>query len=114
MTHNDLQYFMGKYCDQVEVDTTVLWPCDPLLQAEIRCFQGAHYHHRMLEKQINRSEGELYAVGMRKCASARQLMAANVKVHIKAKRDEDGHIRVALPWEHVHNILHVDDLDNGL
>ena len=41
-------------------------------------------------------------------------MAANAKARIEAKRDEEGFVRVALPWEHVHNTLHVDDLDNGL
>ena len=59
-------------------------------------------------------EGELYAMGMKKCASLWRLMAANAKARIKAKRDKEGFVRVALPWEHVHNTLHIDDLDDGL
>ena len=41
-------------------------------------------------------------------------MVANTKAQIKAKRDEEGFIQVVLPWEHIHNTLHIDDLDNGL
>ena len=41
-------------------------------------------------------------------------MATNAKARIEAKWDKDGHIRVALPWEHVYNTLHIDDLYDGL
>ena len=41
-------------------------------------------------------------------------MVANAKAQIEAKWDEEGFMKVALPWEHVHNTLHVDDLDDGL
>ena len=41
-------------------------------------------------------------------------MVVNAKARIEAKRDEEGFVRVALPWEHVRSTLHVDDLDNGL
>ena len=68
----------------------------------------------MIVWKIDRLKGELYAMGMCKCASMRRLMAANTKARIEAKRDEEGFIQVALPWEHVCNTLHVDDLDNGL
>ena len=53
-------------------------------------------------------------MGMKKCASLRWLMAANAKACIEAKRDEEGFVRVALPWEHMRNTLHVNDLDDGL
>ena len=53
-------------------------------------------------------------MGMKKCASLRRLMVVNAKARIEAKRDEEGFVRVALPWEHVRSTLHVDDLDNGL
>ena len=68
----------------------------------------------MIAQKIDWLEGELYATGMKKCASLWQLMAANSKARIEAKRDEEGFVRVALPWEHVRNTLHVDDLDDGL
>ena len=38
----------------------------------------------------------------------------NAKARIEAKWDEEGFVRVALLWEHMHNTLHIDDLDNGL
>lgn len=41
-------------------------------------------------------------------------MAAIAKAWIEAKQDEEGFVRVVLPWEHVCNTLHIDDLDNGL
>ena len=113
-TSKDTQYFDGKYHDRAEVDAAVSQLCDPSLQAEIRHYCGAHYHHRMITKQIDRLEGELYVIGMKKCASVRRLMAANAKARIKAKRDEEGLIRVALPWEHIRNTFHVDNLDDGL
>ena len=68
----------------------------------------------MIARKIDRLEGELYAMGMKKCASLHRLMAASTKARIEAKRDEEGFVRVALPWEHVRNTLHVDDLDDGL
>ena len=68
----------------------------------------------MLAQQIDQLEGELYMIGMKKCTSAQRLMAANAKACIKAKWDEEGFVRVALPWEHMCNTLHVDDLDVGL
>ena len=40
----------------------------------------------------------------------RRLMATNAKARIEAKRDEEGFVWVALPWEHVH----IDHLDDGL
>ena len=65
-------------------------------------------------RKIDRLEGELYAMGMKKCTSLWRLMAANAKACIEAKRDKEGFVRVALPWEHTCNTLHIDDLDNGL
>ena len=53
-------------------------------------------------------------MGMKKCASLRRLMVANAKARIEAKRDQEGYIRVALPWEHTCDTLHVGDLDDGL
>ena len=110
----DTQYFDGKYHDRAKVDAVVCRLCDPSLQAEVRQYQAARYQHRMIAHKIDRLEGELYATGMKKCASVRQLMAANVKARIEAKRDEEGFVRVALPWEHMRNTLHIDDLDDGL
>ena len=68
----------------------------------------------MLVRRIDQLEGELYAMGMKKCASLRRLMAANAKARIEAKWDKEGFVRVVLLWEHMCNTLHVDDLDNGL
>ena len=110
----DTQYFDAKYHDRTEVDTAVSWLCDPSLQAEVRRYRAARYQHCMIARKIDQLEGELYTMGMKKCASLRRLMAANAKAHIKAKRDEEGFVRVALPWEHMRNTLHVDDLDDGL
>ena len=110
----DTQYFNAKYHDQAEVDVAVSCLCDPSLKAEVRRYRAAQYQHRMIVQKIDRLEGELYATGMKKCASLRRLMAANAKAHIEAKRDEEGFVQVALPWEHVRNTLHVDDLDDGL
>ena len=110
----DTQYFDAKYHDQAEVDAAVSRLCDPSLQAEVRRYRAARYNHRMIARKIDRLEGELFATGMKKCASLRRLMAANAKARIEAKRDEEGFVRVALPWEHVRNTLHVDDLDDGL
>ena len=110
----DTQYFASKYHDRAEVDATVSHLCDPSLQAELRRYRAVRYQHHMIARKIDCLEGELYATGMKKCASLRRLMAANAKAHIEVKRDEEGFVRVALPWEHVHNTLHVDDLDNGL
>ena len=110
----DTQYFDAKYHDRAEVDAAVSRLCDPSLQAEVRRYRATWYQHCMIGRKIDRLEGELYAMGMKKCASLRWLMAANAKARIKAKRDEEGFVRVALPWEHVHNMLHVDDLDDGL
>ena len=110
----DTQYFNAKYHDQAEVDAAVSHLCDPSLQAEVRRYRAARYQHRMIARKINQLEGELYAMGMKKCASLRQLMAANAKARIEAKHDEEGFVRVALPWEHMRNTLHVDDLDDGL
>ena len=110
----DTQYFDAKYHDRAEVDAAVSRLCDPSLQAEVRRYRAARYQHRMIARKIDRLEGELYAMGMKKCASLRRLMAANAKARIEAKRDEEGFVRVALPWEHVRNTLHVDDLDDGL
>ena len=110
----DTQYFDAKYHDRAEVNAAVSRLCDPSLQAEVRRYRSARYHHHMIARKIDRLEGELYVMGMKKCASLRRLMAANAKAHIEAKRDEEGFVRVVLPWEHTHNTLHVDDLDNGL
>ena len=109
----DLQYFTGWYPEKMEVDTAVSRICDPSLTAEIRHFRGATAWKHALEHQIDRLEGELYAVGMKRATCVQWLMAANAKAWIEAKRDEEGHVWVILPWEHVHNTLHVDDLDNG-
>lgn len=65
----------------------------------------------MLERQIDWLEGELYTTKIKKCTS---IMATNAKAHIEARQDEDRHIRVALPWEHMRNTLHVDNLDDRL
>ena len=110
----DTQYFNGKYHDRAEVDAAVSHLCDPSLQAEIRRYRAARYQHRMIARRIDRLEGELYATGMKKCASVRRLMATNARARIEEKRDREGFVRVALPWEHIHNTLHVDDLDDGL
>ena len=110
----DTQYFDAKYHDRAEVDAAVSRLCDPSLQAEVRRYRAARYQHRMIACKIEQLEGELYATGMKKCASLRRLMGANTKARIEAKRDEEGFVRVALPWEHVRNTLHVDDLDDGL
>ena len=110
----DTQYFDAKYPDRAEVDAALHRLCDPSLQAEVRRYRAARYQHRMIARKIDRLEGELYATGMKKCASLRRLMAANAKARIEAKRDEEGFVRVALPWEHTRNTLHVDDLDDGL
>ena len=110
----DTQYFDAKYHDQAKVDAAVSRLCDPSLQAEVRRYRAVRYQHRMIVWRIDRLEGELYATGMKKCTSLRRLMAANAKAHIEAKQDEEGFVRVALPWEHVCNTLHVDDLDDGL
>ena len=111
----DTQYFDAKYHDRAEVDAAVSRLCDPSLQAEVQRYRVARYQHRMIAQKIDRLEGEeLYAMGMKKCTSLRRLMAANAKARIEAKRDEEGFVRVALPWEHMHNTLHVDDLDDGL
>ena len=110
----DTQYFDAKYHDRAEVDAAVSHLCDPSLQAEVRRYRAARYQHCMIARKIDRLEGELYAMGMKKCASLRRLMAANAKARIEAKRDEEGFVRVALPWEHMRNTLHIDDLDNGL
>ena len=104
----DTQYFDAKYHDRAEVDVAVSRLCDPSLQAEVHCYQAVRYQHHMIARKIDRLEGELYAIGMKKCASLRHLMAANAKARIEVKRDEEGFVRVALPWEHVRNILHVD------
>ena len=113
-TNDNMQYFGGKYHNRAKVDTAVARLCDPSLQAKIQRHWGASYHHWMLTWQIDWLEGELYAVGMQKCASMRRLMAAIAKAWIEAKQDEEGFVRVVLPWEHVCNTLHIDDLDNGL
>jgi len=110
----DTQYFDAKYHDRAEVDAAVSRLCDPSLQAEVRRYRAARYNHRMIARKIDQLEGELFATGMKKCASLRRLMAANAKARIEAKRDEEGFVRVALPWEHMRNTLHVDDLDDGL
>ena len=110
----DTQYFDAKYPDRAEVDAVVHRLCDPSLQAEVRRYRAARYQHRMIARKIDRLEGELYAMGMKKCVSLRRLMAANAKARIEAKRDEEGFVRVALPWEQMRNTLHVDDLDDGL
>ena len=110
----DTQYFDAKYHDHAEVDAAVSRLCNPLLQAKVHHYRATRYQHRMIARKIDRLEGELYAMGMKKCASLRRLMAANAKARIEAKRDEEGFVRVALPWEHVRNTLHIDDLDNGL
>ena len=110
----DTQYFDAKYHDRAEVDAAVNCLCDPSLQAEVCRYHAVQYQHRMIKRKIDRLEGELYTMGMKKCASLQRLMAANAKARIEAKRDEEGFVRVALPWEHMHNTLHVDDLDDGL
>ena len=110
----DTQYFDAKYPDRAEVDAAMHRLCDPSLQAEVRRYRAARYQHRTIARKIERLEGELYATGMKKCASLRRLMAANAKARIEAKRDEEGFVRVALPWEHTRNTLHVNDLDDGL
>ena len=110
----DTQYFNGKYHDRTEVDAAISRLCDPSLQADLRRYWAARYQHRMIAQKIDHLEGELYATGMKKCASLRWLMAANAKARIEVKRDEEGFVRVVLPWEHVRNTLHVDDLDDGL
>lgn len=110
----DTQYFDGKYHDRAEVDMALARLCDPSLQAKVRCYRAAHYNHHTIARKINWLEGELYAMGMKKCTSLWCLLATNAKACIEAKRDEEGFVQVALPWEHTHNMLHVDDLDNGL
>ena len=110
----DTQYFDAKYPDRAEVDAAIHRLCDPSLQAEVHRYRAARYQHRMIARKIDRLEGELYATGMKKCASLRRLMAVNAKARIEAKRDEEGFVRVALPWEQMRNTLHVDDLDDGL
>src|ERR1700761_6818759 len=110
----DTQYFDAKYHDWAEVDAAVSRLCDPSLQAEVRRYRAARYNHRMIVRKIDWLEGEFFATGMKKCASLHRLMAANAKARIEAKRDEEGFVRVALPWEHMRNTLHVNDLDDGL
>ena len=110
----DTQYFDTKYHDRVEVDAAVSHLCDPSLQAEVHRYRAVRYQHCMIMRKIDWLEGELYATRMKKCASLRRLMAANVKARIEAKRDEEGFMRVALLWEHVRNTLHINDLDDGL
>ena len=46
----------------------------------------------MIARRIDWLEGELFATGMKKCASLRRLMAANAKARIEAKRDEEGYV----------------------
>ena len=53
-------------------------------------------------------------VGMHKATSIHQLQAANTKEHIEKKHDEDTNVHMVIPWEHMHNALHVDDLDDRL
>ena len=67
----DTQYFDAKYHDWAEVDAAVSRLCDPSLQAEVRRYRAARYQHRMIAWKINRLEGELFAMGMKKCASLR-------------------------------------------
>ena len=67
----DTQYFDAKYHDRQEVDAAVSRLCDPSLQAEVRRYWAARYQHRMITRRIDRLEGELYAMGMKKCASLR-------------------------------------------
>ena len=110
----DTQYFDAKYHDRAEVDAAMARLCDPSLQAEVRRYRAARYNHHMIARKIDRLEGELFATGMKKCASLRRLMAANAKARIEAKRDKEGFVRVALPWEHTRDTLHIDDLDDGL
>ena len=110
----DTQYFNAKYHDRAEVDMVVSCLCDLSLQAEVHRYRSAWYQHRMIARKIDQLEGELYTMGMKKCTSLQCLMVANAKAHIEAKRNEEGIVRVALPWEHTRNTLHVDDLDDGL
>ena len=67
----DTQYFDGKYHDRAEVDAAISRLCDPSLQAELCHYWAAWYQHRMIARKIDRLEGELYATGMKKCASLR-------------------------------------------
>ena len=110
----DTQYFNAKYHDRAEVDVAVYRLCNPSLQAEVRRYRAVRYQHRMIAWKIDQLEGELYVMGMKKCASLQRLMATNAKARIEAKRDEEGFVRVALPWEHMCNTLHIDNLDDGL
>ena len=110
----DTQYFDGKYHNQAEVDVALARLCNLSLQVEVCRYQAARYNHQSIACKIDQLEGELYTMGMKKCASLQCLMATNAKVHIEAKRDEEGFVQVALPWEHTRNTLHVDDLDDGL
>ena len=73
----DTQYFDAKYHDRAEVDAAVSRLCDPSLQAEVHRYRATRYHHCMIAQRIDRLEGELFATGMKKCASLRRLMAAN-------------------------------------
>ena len=67
----DTQYFDTKYHDWAEVDAAVSRLCDPSLQVEVRRYRAAWYQHHMIAWKIDRLEGELYAMGMKKCASLR-------------------------------------------
>ena len=86
---------------------------DPSLTAEIHHFHSASAHKCALKRQIDWLEGELFMIGMRKATSIHQITAANAKAHIKAKQDEEANVRVVLPWEHMKDTLHMDNLDNG-
>ena len=83
---------------------------DPSLTAEIHHFHSASAHKCALKQQIDCLEGELFMIGMRKI---HQIAAANVKAQIKAKQDEEANVQVVLPWEHMKDTLHMDNLDNG-
>ena len=49
----DTQYFDAKYHDRAEVDAAVSRLCDPSLQAKVRRYRAARYHHRMIARRID-------------------------------------------------------------
>ena len=67
----DTQYFDTKYHNRAEVDAVVSRLCDPSLQEEVHHYRAMRYQHHMSARKIDRLEGELYAMGMKKCASLR-------------------------------------------
>ena len=98
----------------MEVDNAVMRMYNPSLTTELHHFWCASSHKWALEWHIDCLKGELFTIGMQQAACICHLQVANAKEWNEKKRDKEANVHIVLPWEHMKDTLHINDLDDSL